>query len=494
MLPSPDDALLDEVRRRLEELTPTQLDGVARAYGDAVRDEGLHVLRGGQESGDAGGAPTRVAIPPLLTPVLPDRDAAPAAKKLLAGVVQVARALFENRIPTPPGLFNGLTPFEDATIRATWKSAERVASSRVDYLHDAEGRLQALEVNATIPAMQAYSDIAASGWVRFVAPALGAKPEAIPAALAALPSNVDDLRRTLLAVSSENGRPSPKRIGILARANDSQDGELSAIAARFADAGLEPVRVTPDTFWSTKKLDLIYRHLFARRIPAGDRLEMVFADAKGNNLWNPVNGHLEIKGMLALLSTCGADTALAAKAGIDEGILDTVRRVVPWTRLLLAGPSIGPDGSTLTDLPAFVAANPAAVILKRSWDYGGRSVFLVEDFAEGAASTARIEAATGRPLASWEELVTFATTDPTGDWIVQSRVRPKKRMHLRVADGRAEWGELVTDVSAFTAHGGTFSPSGLTARAAGGLVVNIVSGGGMAPILPPYVLRRLLER
>lgn len=483
---SPDDALLEEVRRRLAALPPARLDEVARTFGAAVCDEGLHVVKESE-----GGALTRVPIPPLLTPVLPDPAAAPAASRLLAGVVQVARAIFEKRIAEPPGLFKGLTPFEDSCIRSGWKYAERVASSRVDFLHDVEGRLQALEVNATIPAMQAYSDIAATGWVRFVSPALGARPEAVSGALAELHSNVDDLRQSLEAASAENGRPFPSRIAILARANDSQDGELLAITKRFAEAGLLPVRVTPETFFRNAPYELVYRHLFARRLPAGDPLEKVFRDPKASNLWNPVNGHLEIKGMLALLSTAGADSTFAARAGIDEGVLDTVRRVVPWTRLLLPGVATDPAGSRLADLPAFVAANPGAVILKRSWDYGGRSVFLEEDFSAG--SNARIEAATGRPLASWRDLVRFASTDPSGDWIVQSRVRPKKQRHLRVADGRAEWGELVTDVSAFTAHGGAFSPSGLTARAAGGLVVNIVSGGGMAPILPAPVLRRLLE-
>lgn len=486
MTANPDDALLDEVRRRLEALPPARLDDVARTFGEAVRDEGLHVVKAD------GGALTRVPIPPLLTPVLPDPDAAPAAKKLLAGVVQVARAIFEKRIEAPAGLLKGLTAFEDRCIREGWKHAERVASSRVDYLHDAEGRLLALEVNATIPAMQAYSDIAASGWVRFVAPAIGATPEAIAKALADLPSNVDDLRRTLLAASAENGRPAPRRVAILARENDSQDGELSAIAKRFADAGLEPLRVTPETFFAGAPYDLVYRHLFARRLAPGDPLEAVFREPAKSNLWNPVNGHLEIKGMLALLSTAASDRDFAKRAAVEESVLEAAGRFVPWTRLLLPGPSAGPDGARLADLPAFVAANPSAVILKRSWDYGGRSVFLEEDFGRGSSATARVEAATGRTLGSWDELVRFAATDPSGDWIVQSRVRPKKRRHLRVADGRPEWGELVTDVSAFTAHGGTFAPSGLTARAAGGLVVNIVSGGGMAPIIPGPILRRLL--
>lgn len=482
-----DAALLEEVRRRLEGLPPAQLADVASTFGSAARDEGLHVVRVADD-----GSLSRVPIPPLLTPVLPVEGAAAHAKSLLAGVVRTARAIFEGRLDAPPGILQGLTAFEDACIRAGWRLAERVASSRVDYLCDAGGRLRALEVNATIPAMQAYSDIVASAWVRFVAPALGASPEAIAAALRDLPSNVDDLRRTLLAASAENGRPSPRRIAILARANDAQDGELAAIARRFADAELDPVRVTPETFFASGPFDLVYRHLFARRLPPGDPLERVFRESRQNNLWNPVNGHLEIKGMLALLSSAGDDHDLARRIGLEEGILASVAAVLPWTRLLHPGPAIGPDGSRLTDLVAFVAANPSSLILKRSWDYGGRSVFLEEDFREGTTSGAKIEAAIGRPILSWNDLVQFAAQDPSGDWIAQTRVVPVKQRHLRVAAGEPVWGDLVTDVSAFTAHEGSFTPSGLTARAAGGLVVNIVSGGGMAPILPAPVLRNLL--
>lgn len=482
-----DAALLDEVRRRLEALPPARLARVARAFGDSVHDEGLHVVRVAED-----GSRTLVPIPPLLTPVLPDPEAAAAAKALLAGIVQVARALFEGRLATPRGLFHGLTPFEESCIRGGWRHAERVASARVDYLRAGDGRLLALEVNTTIPAMQAYSDIVAGGWLRHVAPALGAAPEDLAAADRALHSNVEDLRRTLLAASEDTGRPAPRRIALLAREHDAQDGELAAIARRFEGEGLSPVRVTPATFAAGAPYDLVYRHLFARRLDPGDPLEAVFSTPREHNLWNPVNGHLEIKGMLALLSTAAADPAIARAAAVDDPVLETARRFVPWTRLLLPGPSLDPTGSRLADLPAFVAANPSALILKRSWDYGGRSVFLEEDFADGS-STERVEAATGRELRSWRELVSFAATDPSGDWIVQSRVRPARRPHLRVAAGAPVREDLVTDVSAFTAHGGSFTPSGLTARAASGLVVNIVSGGGMAPIIPAGVLRRLLR-
>ena len=59
------------------------------------------------------------------------------------------------------------------------------------------------------------------------------------------------------------------------------------------------MRVSPDDFFAKQPFDLVYRHLFARRIQAGHPLEEVFRDPQRFGLWNPVNAHLEIKAMLS---------------------------------------------------------------------------------------------------------------------------------------------------------------------------------------------------
>lgn len=480
--------LLVETRKRLEKLPPAVLEGVARTYARKVSDDGLHVVK---EDG------SRVPIPPLLTPVLPDPDAARAAKVLLACVIRTARAILS--APDPAKfklhLFTGLTGLEKELVRGKWEETERVASSRVDFLRGTDGKLNALEVNATIPAMQGYSDIVAAGFVREVGPALGATPEAVTAALAMLPSNVDDLRKSLLAQAEETGAGKPGKWALLARENDSQSGELAWIAARWREKGIDARCVTPKSFFSEGPWDLVYRHLFARRLEPGSPLEAVYREARKNAMWNPVNAHLEIKGMLALVHEAAHSVEAAKLYGHPGEELRVVREVLPWTALLLPGGARGIEGEDLGDLPAYAIANGDRVILKRSWDYGGRSVFLKEDLdSDSETGPTRIAAATGAQIETWKDLVRFAATDPAGDWIVQERIRPMRRRHLRVVDGRAEWGELVTDVSAFTGAGASFAPGGLTARAAGGAVVNIVSGGGMAPIIPEPALRLLLGK
>jgi len=374
-------------------------------------------------------------------------------------------------------------------VRSGWKEAERVANARVDFLQEASGRLLALEVNATIPAMQAYSDIVAQGFVRHAGAALGAPPAAIARALAALHSNVDDLRRSLLAQASETESGQAGRWALLARENDPQDGELAWIAERWREAGLEAVRVAPESY--AGPYDLVYRHLFARRVPAGSPLEAIFRAPRKNHLWNPVNPHLEVKGVLALLSQAAAEPALAEAFELPEGELSAARRFLPWTRLLQEGAAVGPQGSPLADLPAFVAAHPRELVLKRSWDYGGKSVILAEDF-EAPDLAVRMNVLAGRKIGSWADLTRFALRDPSGPWIVQTRVTPRKRRELVVTGGKAEWVEMVTDLSAFTGHGAAFTSSGLTSRASRSLVVNIVGGGGMAPVIPGEALAHLL--
>ncbi len=480
---------LQEIRRRLEALPAARLAEVAASFGRAVFDDGLRVLRT-----DDDGTLRRVPIPPLLTPVLPDPDAAPAAKALLDAVIATARAEFTRPAAKSPlqdsSLFAGLTALEKECIERGWRDAERVASARVDFLRGDDGSLNVLEVNATIPAMQGYSDIVARGFVRHVGPALGATPAAVERALAALPSNVDDLRLSLLAQAKETGAGAPGRWAILARENDSQEGELDWIAARWREAGLEAVRVTPENFFEKGPFDLVYRHLFARRLAPGHPMEQVYREPRRFGMWNPVNAHLEIKGMIAIISEAVHGPA-ERHAHLSPASIDAARRFLPWTRLLTSTKTTLPDGSASGDLPAWVAAHPEALILKRSWDYGGRSVFLSEDF-ETPEELARLKAVTGADIHSWRDLVRFAERDPQGLWIAQTRIRPKRERHLRVVDGKPIWADLVTDVSAFSGAGASFHPAGLTARAAGGAVVNIVSGGGMAPILPAPTLALLL--
>src|SRR6202000_3085315 len=106
---------------------------------------------------------------------------------------------------------------------------------------------------------------------------------------------------------------------------------------------------------------------------------------------------LEVKGMLGLLSAAAGDDAESARIGLDDTERGAVARAVPWTRLCAHGPTRGPDGSLIPDLAAWTRDNGAALVLKRSWDYGGKGVFLGAELAAAESAQARLAPLFGRP-------------------------------------------------------------------------------------------------
>src|SRR5205814_1464434 len=138
--------------------------------------------------------------------------------------------------------------FEREALAASWAEAEHLATARIDYLVDATGQPRALEVNATIPAMQGYSDIVADAFLREVG-SLGRVDAARAGALLDESGrNADQLRASLLAHYQRLLGRSPERppnIAIVAREGDSQIGELRYLARRWTELGSPTAIATP---------------------------------------------------------------------------------------------------------------------------------------------------------------------------------------------------------------------------------------------------------
>jgi hypothetical protein len=128
-------------------------------------------------------------------------------------------------------------------------------------------------------------------------------------------------------------------------------------------------------------------------------------------------------------------------------------------------PATLPDGSTVPDLAAWAAEHPETLVLKKSWDYGGKGVHLGPDTPDWAA---RVGAAAGD-----EHL-----------WVVQELVRPQAVRHLLVEPGGPAWRDLYVDINSYSNLGVTVRPRGGVARASAHKVVNIAGGGGVAPLIP----------
>src|SRR5436305_12286599 len=103
------------------------------------------------------------------------------ARLITSALVKTAREVIERYPDKARLLFRHLSPMESEALATRWREAEELLHSRIDWFVDQDGSVRALEVNATIPAMQVYSDAAARGWAEAVAPSRSAAHARNPA-------------------------------------------------------------------------------------------------------------------------------------------------------------------------------------------------------------------------------------------------------------------------------------------------------------------------
>ena len=111
-------------------------------------------------------------------------------------------------------------------------------------------------------------------------------------------------------------------------------------------------------------------------------------------------------------------------------------------------------------------------VLKRSWDYGGKSVYLGAELSPEA----------------WRATVEGALGDERGGgFVAQERIVAELRPATRVTPDGLARGPLYHDVSTYCGLG-PCAPSGSVVRAAASPIVNLLGGGGLAPVLAGDVL------
>jgi hypothetical protein len=269
---------------------------------------------------------------------------------------------------------------------------------------------------------------------------------------------MERLRETLAAFHDarrgEKARPS---IAVVARPGDAQLGELRRLVAHFRQMGHAAENLVPAEC-EPERWDVLYRHVWAHNTPPDSPFAAALLAPARHVLVNPVNGLLEAKALFARLSECGSDPALAALAGLDDAELAAARRL-PCTRLL--DEALAPR----------LLAERERWVLKRSWDYGGKSVHLGGELEPAA----------------WEEAVRSSLADGRGGgFVAQERVVTVRRPATRVTPSGVERAPLYRDVSTYAGLG-PVAPSGSVVRAAASPVVNILGGGGLAPVIPADV-------
>ena len=449
-----------------------------------------------------------VPIPVTATPVVLEgqeiRHRAELAGLLAQATARMVRMVLEG--PDRELLMGALTPVERPIVEATWARVARLVNTRVDFFVDASGA-RALELNATIPAMQGYSDIAARTFLEVVGRHLRYPERALPALVAANGSNALALYRALLdGFAAERPGESLETVALLCRRNDAQITELRYLAQCFRDFGADAEVVHPDEvdggpkddglYARGKRYQLLYRHLFLRRLEQAPHpwlTELLSSvPSKKVVVINPPASQYEVKTAFALLSQALSEPALARRAGLTDAELEAVRRSVPWTRHFRAGPGTTPDGERVEDLVAYVAAHPDRFVLKRAWDYGGKAVFLGRSRATPAYAE-RVQAAYGEPL-DWAQACARTAADPNGGgFVVQELVDVTPEPHLLCTEGGTVPLELFVDYSCYASIGLQRAPAwGGVCRGSSSEIVNIVGGGGVLPLLTREVADKLL--
>jgi hypothetical protein len=410
-----------------------------------------------------------VPIPLLAEPEVMTREdlavAAREAQLILSGSVKLARALLaRGDARDRAALVEPFTLLEAEAMKALFARAPLpVMVARVDFLvPETGGPPRALELNATIPAMPAYADLAAFSWIRAAARALGKPPREEEALVAACGSHMERLREAIVAYYRQRGgtreRPS---IAIVARPGDAQIGELGRLRAHFRQMGhacenLVPTGCDPDAW------DVLYRHVWAHRVDPSAPFAKALLAPDRYVIANPVNGLLEAKALFARLSECAEDEGLAALAGLDAEERAAAARL-PWTRRLV--PELRPR----------LLEERAAFVLKRSWDYGGKSVHLGAELTQ----------------ARWAQVVEEALADERGGgFVAQERIFARRGPATRITPDGADPGVLYRDLSTYCGLG-TSRPDGSVVRAAASPIVNILGGGGLAPLVPADVMEAL---
>lgn len=392
-------------------------------------------------------------------------------------------------------LLGALSPLEAELAAAA--PLERLATTRVDLFEGST--LQALEVNATIPAMQGYSDIAAEALLDVVGAAAGVSDAVLTRWRAANGSNARALFEALRAgyASVRPGR-TPERVALLARRHDAQLTELCFLRDRFRGFGVDAEVVHPDQLAGDddavrvdgRRYDLVYRHLFVRRLeepgfPGAGQALRLLREQNGARavLLNPPASHVEVKSVFALLSRSQDEHELAALARLTDDERAAVDQAVPWTRELRG------DG-----VVARVTADPDAYVLKRAWDYGGRAVLIGRERDEPGFAE-RVRAAWADADPSWPSVCARAAADRRGGgFVVQRLIEAPTLPNLLCSESGATPARLTVDFSAYASVGLAVDPPwGAVCRGAPSRIVNIVGGGGVVPVLRAQVAQELAD-
>lgn len=383
-------------------------------------------------------------------------------------------------------LFGAFGVLEQEAAWGRLGSHDELATVRFDFFFEGDD-LRVLEVNSTIPAMQAYSDMVRQAYSE----ALALERMSLPLTKR---SNGSDLLLSLCRHYQLTGaKKLHPRIGIIARSGDSQIAELRWLQTAWQRDGHEVILGTPEDV--TLKagvvhireipVDLVYRHIFAYRLDPKSAFAEACRHSHQYRVFNSISAHLEAKGVLAEMSRVADDEQLSEAALLTSEEIEAVRRRVPWSRVVRPRHDIGPSGEHLDDLLTFLkSAGRRNIVLKSSLGYGGHGVIIGADF-ETVETQSRVQALMSiSQHVTWESFVDFCSR-PGGDlWVAQRLIQGKKWQHDYFTDGVVKKDENdFIDCSLFGGMFDEMTVPGGAVRFSRDQIVNLGRGGGLAPFM-----------
>jgi hypothetical protein len=207
-----------------------------------------------------------------------------------------------------------------------------------------------------------------------------------------------------------------------------------------------------------RRVDIVARMFMMQYLlePGADELLDPLLDAAGRGevaLFTPLDGHVfASKAALAMISDDRNRHLFSAAE------LDSIDRVVPWTRMLAPGPVTLPDGST-AELMDYAAAHPGELVIKPTMRYGGQGV--VPGWQDGMTGP------------RWRDELAAACGGP---YVLQHRIRPVPEPF---PSGPGEQTPCIVTWGVFTVargHGGIFTRA-VTVES-GAQVINAFGGAG----------------
>ncbi len=240
--------------------------------------------------------------------------------------------------------------------------------------------------------------------------------------------------------------------------------EIPQIARYFERRGVRAARGEPNqllltdrgVFLGSMPVDLVYREVafadLGKPPTSGRRLAGLIRVLARQAVIPGFSGEFDHKGLLECF------TSEAYRRFFSARELTTLRRCVPWTRVVSERKTEGPDGGQI-DLPGFARTARDRLLIKPNRGSGGEGIV---GGAEMAAS-------------DWDRALERALGE-NGCWVVQERVAPVQRPMAYLQDGRIRSGPCYFSLGLFYVR----DHLGLHCRISRSQVVNVASGGALA--------------